>query len=190
VNVLAVGLLGLFVQSRLQKEQLGHQAILALFTHRAGALSQVQLRATRRIWKSAVGSALALQRLGSPIKSVPANDSATHLRLLRTPARELAQLIAKADQEEAKRVYDENHAAAVHLEEERAFLPAEVYNMAADYFAAVQSAAELAWRRAQGEKELANELATLLSDKVYPLYEQLSGEIRRLTTPRLQTSPS
>ena len=61
------------LEKRLEDYKLGPASLLAIFTHRAGALSQVQLEATRQMWARVVDN---------PQRSTRTNraDSSVHPR--------------------------------------------------------------------------------------------------------------
>lgn len=196
INVVAVTLLGWFVQSRLQHAGLGQQAILALFTHRSGLLSEVQLKAAQETWLALSAVQARFDSLVSPLKtvSVPAhaiNDIEAAKSALR----------AQEDAESGLVLGDNADLFAV-VQRHKPFLPKTLFQQVSAYTgklvkasmflderrefvdslpsiplekrpAAVQRARDYAAKRDEYLKEL------------HSLAEAVEDEIRRLTTPEL-----
>jgi hypothetical protein len=142
---------------------------------RTDALSQSQLNATRAMWGRIVVLQARLRKLESPIKSL--------------------ETVLGDEAAEAESINSENHSVAVELEKERAFLPTQVYELAADYFAEVRRALETVTDKVEARKtphpdpaQARSQLSELRRQlveqtrRVEDLYAKLADQIRDLTS--------
>jgi hypothetical protein len=163
------------LDKRLEDYKLGPAALLALFTQRTGVLSQVQLKAVRRMWARAVDVYIDVLNLTEPIRV----------------------FTAKTDTEIARKIFATNRDAANLLEKERAFLPEDLYKMAVEYLNLVRTTlhevVEKAEVRECGENRQwqAAEIKALRERinahrvEIGKAYEDLGEKIRKLTAPKL-----
>jgi hypothetical protein len=181
---------------RLEDYKLGPATLLALFTQRAGTLSEVQLKAAQETWNALNSAHVGLAELISPLKSVAVEPSMAHdpeavKRALLSQEEKLRQRVLLCNQDLADAVrkhkpflpkslfarvhaYVEKHEQMVaHLEEHREFKESLPGVPLEDRPAAVETTKELGRQSARFAVELA-ELAQAVED-----------EIRELTTPRL-----
>ena len=103
--------------SRLQASEHEHGSILALFTHRAGVLSEAQLEATRRIWKKL--RVVHWDTLGL---------SAQHRRISGPSSPSLREAVTEFDEKEVERLRAANLSLWEELQDEKPFLTNEVFS--------------------------------------------------------------
>jgi hypothetical protein len=165
------------LDKRLEDYKLGPASLLALFTHRAGVLSQVQLEAVRQMWARVVDLHLDLLDLTATIRVAAVEN----------------------DGDRAQRLLAANRTTAVLLEKERPFLPSDLYELAAAYFATVRSTLHVFAEKAElprlwqnpDRKELMREIKQLRAQidanraKIEGEHERLAEKIRELTSPTL-----
>ena len=196
VNVIAVGFLGWLVQSRLQSAGLGHQAILALFTHRSGLLSEVQLKAAQETWLALSAVQSRFDGLVSPLKTVAvpihaANDFEAAKEALRAQEaaetalllKDNADLFAVVQRHKPflpKTLFEQVSAYASKLLQVNAFLEERREFQATLPSIPLKERPAAAHRARDYGKKRDDHVADLKK-----LAEAVEEEIRRLTTPEL-----